>query len=240
MKKRFLWPVFWDFFIPVFVLIIITIIFRITDVDLKIARHFYVPSLELGFRETAYPWWFFYKYGAIPSIVSVLIAGLFFAIGFFNDILKQYRLRSLFVILLMTIAPGIIVNTIFKDHWGRPRPKQCIKFHGEYAFEKIWTPDFVNTDCKSFPGGHASAAFFMFFPFFLYRAYRKKKRAVMWLFIGLVYGSLVSYARIFQGAHFTSDCLWAGGFDYLTALVLYYALRLRKDALTRTFHEKSK
>ena len=120
MKKRFLWPVFWDFFIPVFVLTIITIIFRITYVDLKIARHFYVPSLELGFRETAYPWWLFYKYGAIPSIVSVSIAGLFFAIGFFNNILKQYRLRSLFVILLMTIAPGIIVNTIFKDHWGRP------------------------------------------------------------------------------------------------------------------------
>jgi len=229
-KKRFLWPVFWDFFIPISILVIITIIFRTTDFDLKIANYFFDSKLNTGFRVNAYPWYVFYKFGPAPAIVSVSLAGFIFVLGFFVKALKSYRLRSLFVILLMIIAPGLIVNSIFKESWGRPRPRECVEFRGKSQFEKVWTPNFNNHGGESFPSGHASVGFFMFFPFFLYRAYRKKKKAILWLFIGLVYGSLMSYARMFQGGHFASDCLWAGGFDYLTAVVLYYVLKLRKEA----------
>ena len=231
--KRFSWPVFLDFFIPIFILIIITVIFRSTDWDLKIAGHFFDSELN-SFRVDASPWYFFYKFGEYPAIISVTVAAFILAIGFFNKVLKSYRFRSLLVILLLIIGPGIIINGIFKEYWGRPRPRECTVFHGDKHFEYVGTPNFNNVEgCKSFPSGHASMGFFMFFPFFLYRAYRKKKKAVLWLFVGLIYGCLMSYARIFQGGHFASDCLWAGGFDYLTAAILYYALRLRKEALSR-------
>ena len=230
-SSKFSWAVFWDFFIPISILTVITIIFRETNLDLLIAKCFYDPSLPLGFRETAYPWYIFYKIGGAPAIISVSIAGFIFVIGFLMKSLRKYRLRSLFVIFLMIIGPGIIVNAILKDNMGRPRPVQCAEFHGTYQFEKVWTPVLKNTDCKSFPSGHASVGFFMFFPFFLYRAFRKKKKAIMWLLIGLTYGGIMTYTRIFEGGHFMSDCLWAGGIDYLVALVLYYALRLRKDAV---------
>ena len=230
--RRFSWPVFLDFFIPILILAIITMIFRTTDWDLKIAGYFFDPKLNPAFKETAYPWYIFYKVGAAPAIISVSVAGFILVIGFFNRVLKSYRLRSLFVILLMIISPGIIINSIFKENWGRPRPRECVEFHGESQFKKVWTPNFDNHDGgKSFPSGHASMGFFMFFPFFIYRAYRKNKKAILWLLIGLVYGGLMSYARISQGGHFAGDCLWAGGFDYLTAAVLYYVLRLRKEAL---------
>ena len=230
--KRFSWPVFWDFFIPILILAIITILFRSTNWDLKIARHFFKPGIRLGFGMDDYPWYIIYKVGATPAIVSVSFAGFIFVVGLFYKAFKSYRLRCLFVILLMSISPGIIVNSIFKEHWGRPRPIGCVEFKGTHQFKKVWTPNFKDADqSQSFPSGHASMAFFMFFPFFLYRAYRKNKRAILWLIIGLVYGGLMSYTRIYQGGHFTSDCLWAGGFDYLTAVVLYYPLRLRKEAL---------
>jgi lipid A 4'-phosphatase len=234
--KRFSWPVFLDFFIPIFILVIITIVFRATDWDLKIAGHFFDPQVDSGFRTEAYPWYIFYKLGEFPAIISVIIAGIMLVFGFFYKALRCYRLRCIFVILLLIIGPGIIINSIFKEHWGRPRPRECIVFNGDMHFEYVGTPNFNNEGGNSFPSGHASMGFFMFFPFFLYRAYRKNKKAILWLFVGLIFGALMSYARIFQGGHFTSDCLWAGGFDYLTAAVLYYALKLRNEALN-SVHE---
>ncbi len=230
-QKTFLWPVFWDFFIPILLLTIITIFFRATNWDLKIAGYFFDSNLDLGFRVKAYPWYILYEYGVYPAYISVAAACLIFLIGFLNKAFKSYRLRCLFVMLLFTISPYIIVNLIFKDHWGRPRPVQCAEFKGKNQFVKIWTPNFSNVSCKSFPSGHASVAFFMFFPFFIYRAFRKNKKAVIWLLVGLVYGGLMSYGRMYQGGHFASDCLWSGGFNYLTALILYYALGLRRGAL---------
>jgi membrane-associated PAP2 superfamily phosphatase len=49
---------------------------------------------------------------------------------------------------------------------------------------------------------------------------------------GLVYGFLVGYARIAQGAHFLSDVIWALGIVYFTAVSLFYLLRLQR--VTRT------
>ena len=140
--RKFSWPVFWDFFIPVFILAVITIIFRETNLDLVIAKCFYDPSIPLGFKKAAYPWWIFYKVGQAPAITSVVMAGTIFVLGFLKKALKKYRVMCLFVILLMIIGPGIIVNSILKDHWGRPRPVQCVEFYGKYQFEKVWAPGF--------------------------------------------------------------------------------------------------
>ncbi len=231
-NKSFSWTVFFDFFIPIFFLIIVTIIFRNTDLDLKIAGNFY-NSTSKAFDTSAYPWFLFYKVGEFPAVICTIIAGIIFVAGFFIKSLKKYRYRNLFVVLLLIIGPGLVINVIFKDNWGRPRPRECVSFNGKSPFKKVGTPYFDNTNGgKSFPSGHASMGFFMIFPFFLYRACRRKKKAIMWLILGIAYGCLMSYARIFQGGHFTSDCLWAGGIDYLTAAVLFYVLKLTKEAET--------
>ena len=46
---------------------------------------------------------------------------------------------------------------------------------------------------------------------------------------GLLFGVLMSVARITQGAHFLSDTLWSWGMVQLTAVALYYLLRLDRD-----------
>ena len=43
---------------------------------------------------------------------------------------------------------------------------------------------------------------------------------------GLIFGVAMSVARITQGGHFLSDNLWAWGMVHLTAVALYYLLRL--------------
>jgi len=46
------------------------------------------------------------------------------------------------------------------------------------------------------------------------------------LLFGIAYGCLMGLGRISQGGHWLSDILWAGGFVYLTAWILYRTLRL--------------
>jgi len=117
-----------------------------------------------------------------------------------------------------------MVNAVFKDHWGRPRPREIVQFGGKKQFLQPWQKG-EDGKGRSFPSGHASAAFYMTAPYFIYR--RSNKRiARVWLLSGLVFGLFMSIARITQGGHFLSDNLWAWGMVHLCALVLAACLKL--------------
>jgi membrane-associated PAP2 superfamily phosphatase len=117
-----------------------------------------------------------------------------------------------------------MVNVVFKDHWGRPRPREIVQFGGQKQFLQPWQKG-EDGKGRSFPSGHASAAFYMTAPFFIYRR-TNKQLARIWLAGGLTFGLLMSIARITQGGHFLSDNLWAWGMVHLTALALCYILGL--------------
>lgn len=91
----------------------------------------------------------------------------------------------------------------------------------------------VNSKGKSFPSGHASAAFYLIFPFFLLRNTRPLW-ARTFLFAGLGYGLLMGICRMCQGAHFASDVIWAGGFVYLCGMFLYYGLGFNREHTSRS------
>ena len=134
--KKFPWTVFFDFFIPILILVLVTVIFRFTDWDLKIAGHFYNSETK-AFDSSAYPWFLFYKAGEFPAVICTVIAGIIFIVGFFVKSLKKYRFRNLFVVLLLIIGPGLIINFVFKENWGRPRPRECVQFNGNSPFKKL-------------------------------------------------------------------------------------------------------
>ncbi|MFH1755629.1 MAG: phosphatase PAP2 family protein, partial [Candidatus Latescibacterota bacterium] len=128
-----------------------------------------------------------------------------------------------FLVLVMIVGPGLIVNSVFKQNWGRPRPRDLVEFSGGKPYVMVWdkrSPDGGN----SFASGHASTGFYLFTPFFFLRR-RSKYWALFFLASGLGYGSLIGLARIIQGAHFLSDVVWAGGFVYLSGLAFFYLLR---------------
>jgi membrane-associated PAP2 superfamily phosphatase len=53
--------------------------------------------------------------------------------------------------------------------------------------------------------------------------------------IGLIFGTLMSVARIAQGGHFLSDTVWAWGIVHLCALVLVSLLKIAHEpAAART------
>lgn len=123
-----------------------------------------------------------------------------------------------FLILLLVVGPGLVANTMLKNEWGRPRPRQTIEFGGDKPF----TPPLLRTDlCDrncSFIGGEASSVFAVGFGFALVvPAWRR-----MFAAAGILGGLLVGLIRIGQGGHFTSDIVFAGIFMALAAAFCHW------------------
>jgi membrane-associated PAP2 superfamily phosphatase len=163
----------------------------------------------------------------IPSFFLALFGLAAGAASYFRKELKQWRRSGVFLVLLLALGPGLMVNAVFKDHWGRPRPREITQFGGKKQFLQPWQKG-EDGKGRSFPSGHASSAFYMSAPFFIYRR-SNKRLALFWLTGGLIFGILMSFARITQGGHFLSDNLWAWGMVHLCAMALAALLKVERE-----------
>lgn len=177
-----------------------------------------------------FPWKLLYRIDRTPALLLVSVWLVMALRSVWSPALRRWRRTALFMALVLAIGPGLLVNTVLKDHWGRPRPREVTMFGGNKPFLHPWQPG-VSGQGRSFPSGHASAAFFLCVPYFVYRR-RRPALASAWLAGGTLFGAAMSAARIVQGGHFLSDTLWAFGVVWLTALVLA-ALLLRDDGEER-------
>ncbi|MGB9082275.1 MAG: phosphatase PAP2 family protein [Desulfuromonadaceae bacterium] len=214
-----------DFALPVIFLVLATIVIAATGADLKLSALFCIgDQWPVGDLQ---PWSLLYKVGRIPAIF-VGLCGLFAAfLGFLSQNRRHWIRPGLFLVILLGLGPGLVVNSVFKEYWGRPRPREVLQFGGTKEFLHPWQKGIAHNG-RSFPSGHSSAAFYLTAPFFIYRR-KNQKIARLWLIGGLVFGLMMSAARIAQGGHFLSDTLWAWGMVHLTAVALYYLLRLHRD-----------
>jgi lipid A 4'-phosphatase len=123
---------------------------------------------------------------------------------------KLWRLdRNALIFLLAALAlgPGIAVNAVLKDHWGRARPYQIAEFGGTREFTAAPLPaDQCARNC-SFVSGHAALGFSLVGFAFLLPAGRRR-RIAFGAALGL--GALVGLGRIAAGHHFLSDVVDAG------------------------------
>lgn len=118
-----------------------------------------------------------------------------------------------FLVLALVLGPGLVVNGLFKEEWGRARPRDIVEFGGSSAFSGAFIKsDQCSTNC-SFVSGHAAMGFYL-----LVLAWVLKRR--YWLWLGLLLGSLVGLGRLMQGGHFLSDLVFAFWAVYFTGLLL--------------------
>ena len=169
-------------------------------------------------------WQLLYRLDRIPAIGLAVVGLAGFGLSYAESNYYRWRRRGAFLVLLLILGPGLLVNTIFKDHWGRPRPREIVEFGGTKQFLQPWQKG-EDGKGRSFPSGHSSAAFYMAAPYLIYRR-TDRRRAYAWLAGGLLFGILMSIARVAQGAHFVSDNLWAFGIVALSALLLAALLDL--------------
>lgn len=202
----------------------------VPQIDLAIAGLFYDPFDGFYLRE--HPLVRLVFHGApwitrtvVVSLLLFLLAG--WTIWRQRAFISRQRRAALYLLLVMLIGPGLLVNTVFKEHWGRARPSQIEAFGGSKQFTRAAIPaDQCAKNC-SFVSGHASVGFF-----FLAFAFVWPRRRVLWLATGSALGLGIGLVRIMQGGHFFSDVIFCGIVVYLAARVLH-ALMFRSTTESR-------
>lgn len=198
-----------------------TAIFWFSDLDLRVADFFYHPEQSNPWPLGDFPFWkFFYELGPILSISIVVSTLLIILVSFIKKSWQPYRIQAVFILSSFLLGPGLIVNTVFKDNWGRPRPAYIEQFGGA---ENYVPPLKYNAqgDGNSFPSGHSSLGFGFIAFWFLWR-----KRRAIWANYAFVFslslGCFFGFARMAAGGHFLSDVFWSLWIPLLTSMALYY------------------
>jgi lipid A 4'-phosphatase len=126
--------------------------------------------------------------------------------------------RVLYVVLVLAIGCGFIVNFGLTDHFHRARPRDVVEFGGT----KLFSPAFqVSNQCRtncSFSSGDAAGGFFSLA---LALALTRRRSAYV---AALAVGVVMSFARISSGAHFFSDTVTSFFVMLIVADVLFFYL----------------
>ena len=184
-------------------LVVANLLLAFPGIDLAVSGLFGSP--DLGFPAYGQPWERA-LYRSVPFLMVTLNL-LLVAVWVWNRVTGGRRLgltgrRLALLLLLLALVPGLLVNQVFKEHWGRARPVQVVEFGGNRAF----TPAFLPSDQGggSFTSGHVAAA-----------AYTIAVAATLagprspWVALAALYTGLVALARIAAGGHYLSDTVLA-------------------------------
>lgn len=136
------------------------------------------------------------------------------------------RRVAAFLTLSLALGPGLVVNVILKDSWGRPRPSTIREFGGG----DIYVPPMVMSDqCDrncSFSSGHGALGFW---PVALALLAPPAWRPVA-VAVAVAFGVMVGFVRIAQGGHFLSDVLVSAIITVATIRILHKWLMLPQGA----------
>ncbi len=179
-------------------------------IDLWASGLFYRPGA--GFYLASWPVFTVVR-AALPYFVTLLVLGSAALVC-----VKGKRRAGIFLLLALALGPGLTVNTVLKDHWGRARPAQLTQFGGDKHYVIAWKPsDQCRSNC-SFPAGDPAVGFFLFAPALLLPG----RRARRWAMAGaLVLGLGLGVMRIAQGGHFLSDVVASGFLVFGLSWALY-------------------
>jgi lipid A 4'-phosphatase len=163
-------------------------------------------------------------------VIALVAAPAFIALVLKLVLPRRPLLMSGRAIILMistlALGPGLLVNVILKDNWGRPRPVYVTEFAGQEHFRPWWDP---RGECEkncSFVAGESSGAFWTVAAAAVVPPHW---RAVAYG-AALAFGSAVGVLRISAGGHFFTDVVFGGVLVFLliwTVHGLLYRWRTR-------------
>jgi lipid A 4'-phosphatase len=200
-----------------------TLFFVFPEIDLWVSRAAY--SASAGFVGLRHEWIKWLRNAFIVfywACIAASIVGLTAAIRGKPTLADMDARKWLFLLLCLSIGPGLLANLVFKDQWGRARPKHVAEFGGSKRFTPAPLPaDQCPRRC-SFVSGEASSAFV---PFYAAAAVAPQWGASL-VVAGTVAGLVVGSVRIAQGGHFLSDVVFAGLLMAMTVLVLRWLIHV--------------
>lgn len=155
---------------------------------------------------------------AVPAFSTVIVLGLLGGLALASLVSASWALRKglIYLLLVALVGPGLLVNSLFKDNWGRARPVQVENFGGDKAFSPAWVPSGQCRANCAFACGDSSVGFFLLAPAFILA---RQRRA--WLAAGFAAGGLLGLMRLAQGGHFLSDVIFSFYIVYFAAWLIH-------------------
>jgi lipid A 4'-phosphatase len=186
-------------------------------IDLYVSGIFFHDSFHLSRQ-----WWATFMHESLGYFICLAIASVL-GLYLFNKVRKRNVCgidgnKVAYLLLVLIVGAGLIVNGALKDTVGRARPRDIAEFGGS----KHYTPPFIpshecSTNC-SFSSGEAAGGFFALA---LALALSRRRR----VFVSAAgFGAFVSFCRVASGAHFFSDTVVSFFVMLIVADAFYYYL----------------
>lgn len=194
-------------------------------IDLTVAGWFYAPEKYVFPARTApFPEWVRKSMPVLLFALAAAVAVVWLA----GEALKRTflgisRRVAAFLLLSLALGPGLVVNVILKDYWGRPRPSMLTEFGGKATYVRpLMISDQCDNNC-SFSSGHGALGFWpLAFALLAPPAWRPHAVAA-----SLAFGAVVGFVRVSQGGHFVSDVAFSAVIT--VGLILWLRRRLLGD-----------
>ncbi len=199
-------------------LLLSIVFFLFPSLDITVSGLFYGQDSKFIASESNFFIYFIRKM-LLPLMVLLVffipIAAVFKQIYFKEKILNIPVREWVYLFSCLVIGTGFVVNSIFKNLWGRARPNDTIQFGGQEPFTIPWlNVDYCNTNC-SFVSGDVS-----FFTLSLALLIILNKTS--WNMFAYASILLISLLRIMEGDHFLSDTI-------MSFIITYVIIKGLKD-----------
>lgn len=218
--------------LPLLIILLLTVIAWLTRIDHFMAGIFFNEADKIWFLKHDLIITLIYEATPVPAFIVFGISVIVAITSIWKKTWRKWTRQAICLIVVMALGPGLVVNSIFKDWYGRPRPKQTVEYEGKMEFCPVWIIGHPG-EAKSFPCGHASVGFYFMAGYFCW--WRKNRRvARRWMAAGLGAGTLLGLARMASGAHWFSDVVWAAAFVYFISYGVAWACGLFKEPTEST------
>ena len=192
------------------------------EIELRIARPFYeiVDGNSNVFALRIYPPLMLARDIGLwigTALIAPAVAALLFKLILPRRKLLMSGRAIVFLISTLALAPGLLVNVVLKEHWGRPRPIEVTQFGGTLHYVPWWDPRGECDKNCSFVSGDVAGAIWTMAP----AALVPPPWRVLAYGASLALGIGMAAVRVMQGGHFVSDTIFAGVFTFLIVWIVH-------------------
>ena len=189
------------------------------ELDIAISALFFDPQTKV-FVIRVQPW-VIHARDAARWMSALIVAPAFLAITGKIALPRARMLvegrAALLMIVTLALGPGLIANTLLKDHWGRPRPVDITQFGGVETFVPWWDTRGACPNNCSFIAGEVAGAFWTLAP----AALAPPQWRPLAYAGALIFGIAVGVLRVGSGGHFFTDAVFSGVIMFLVAWAAY-------------------
>ncbi len=197
-------------------LLLSIVFFLFPSLDITVSGLFF--GQDGKFIATESDWFIYFIRKMLLPLLALLvffvpIAAVIKHIYFKEKILNIPVREWVYLFSCLIVGTGVVVNSIFKNLWGRARPNDTIQFGGQEPFTIPWlNVDYCSTNC-SFVSGDVSF-------FTLSLAVLIIFNRTSWNTFAYASILLISLLRIMEGDHFLSDTVMSFIITYVIIIGL--------------------